>query len=196
MIRVSVIACVSVVLLVSSALAAPAGAGLGLDVGTRIDMVPASSFKASAGGNSQSYDGEFGAGFGLVSNYRILEYLKAGVELMYYTLKDEDAKDRTGLFGLGSRITGLVPFEQVGPLDAVKPYGFITLGYNHYSPGTEGSDSRNGFWFQAGAGAEVMFGRFSAFLELAYEGSSLEEKQQTEVSYSAFGMGVGAKVYF
>jgi opacity protein-like surface antigen len=169
---------------------------LGIGVGARIDLVPASSFKSSGGGSSQSEDGKFGAGFGLVSDYRVLRYLKAGLELTYYTVKSEHAQNRDGLFGIGPRVTGQFPFEDIGPLDALTPYAFLTLGYNRYSPGGEGSISRNGFWYQIGAGAEVMFGDFGAFVELAYEGSAMEDKQQVGLSYSAFGMGFGAKYYF
>jgi hypothetical protein len=169
---------------------------LGIGVGARIDLVPASSFKASGGGMSNTEDGKFGAGFGVVSDYRIIKYFKAGLEFMYYTVKSEKARDRGGVTGFGPRLTGMYPILEVGPFDAINPYAFLTMGYSHYSPGGENATSRSGFWYQVGGGAEALFGDFGVYVELAYEGSAMEEKEQIDMSYSAFGMGFGAKYYF
>jgi hypothetical protein len=171
--------------------------GMGISAGARLDLVPASKFKAEGGGSSQTTDGEFGAGFGVVSSWQLYEHLSVGLEFMYYTLKQENAQDRDGITDFGPRITANYPLENIGPLDLLVPYAYLSLGLSSFSPGASGAESRTGFWLQFGGGGEIIFkNNIGVFAELGYNASFLGEKNGIDMSYSSFGMAFGAKYYF
>jgi len=158
-----------------------------IGVGGRIDLVLASSYKVSTAAGSFSGDGDFGAGFGLVADYKLMDFFKVGFDFTYYTVKSEGASDRDGLIAMGPRAIGCYAIQEVGPFDAITPYAFLTMGFGHYT----GGEGKSGFWIVGGAGGEWLFGSFGAFLELSYGGNIMDN-----LTYTGFGMAVGGKYYF
>jgi hypothetical protein len=175
---------VAVVLAFSMVPFAASAEGMGIGIGGRIDLVFDGNYAPDGGGD---YDTNFGAGFGLVADYKVWDYIKVGLDITYYTLKLKGANSRDGLFTMGPRVIGMYEIHNVGPLSALVPYGFLTMGYAYF----DGGDGESGFWIVGGGGCEAQFGSFGVFLEMSYGGAIGEDGTIT-----GFGMATGGKFYF
>jgi hypothetical protein len=171
---------------------APVDEGMGLAAGLRIDLLCASSYDNPG----TDVDGEFGAGFGLLADYALLDFLKVGFDFHVYTVKAEHASDRDVAIHLGPRVIGTYAFRDLGPVTSLSPYAYLAFGYSHFVP--DQGDSAPGMWLTGGLGAEAYFGHFGAFLELSYGGGIYTPDQGDfgDLRFHGFGIGLGAKYRF
>ncbi len=162
-----------------------------MSVGARIELILASEYEFDVAGFGGEVDGAFGAGFGFMFDYRVWDYIKVGPDLVFATVKVERADDRDTLLNIGGRVTGFYPFFNLGPISTLLPYGFMTMGLSFYIPDADQADEETGFWIQAGAGAELIFGSFGAFSEFSVQGNINDD-----YSYTGFQFTLGGKYYF
>lgn len=120
-----------------------------------------------AAGDAGGADLELGGGVTAFATFNIIDYFGIGLEFSYYSMKIANLGYRNNVIAVGTRLVGRYPLKNLGAIDELAPYAFLTPAYGRWFSAL-GTINENQFRLSIGGGCEMFFNNFGIFLEVDY----------------------------
>lgn len=189
---------------------------LGLTIGALVGGETAYSFSKT--GNSDTYkdsiDYDAGRMVAVDFELKVIDYLRIGAALKYYTVNPKGSNDDTFLV-IASRFIGLYPFYHVNEhLRWIAPYVCLEIGYNNLMTGKDAAGNTEdvpGLWIQTGIGFEFIIKHVGFYVQASHQYNKFLDNWNThlknsdgkpievyikEYEYTGWELAVGGRYHF